>query len=69
VRFLVVLPPDRASNTARFHDLERDDVAIGEELLIDDLLVRVQNVVDVAAGEGYDATLICTVETGEPVGG
>jgi hypothetical protein len=28
---------------------------------VDELLVRVQNVVDVAAGDEYDATLVCTV--------
>lgn len=60
MRYLVVLPPDRASAAARFHDLECDEVTIGDDVLVDELLVRVQSVVDVPADDGYDATLVCT---------
>ena len=60
MRYLVVLPPDRASEAARFHDLEADELAVGDELLVEALVVRVQTVVDVPVDNAYDATLICT---------
>jgi len=60
VRYLVVLPPTGASDSARFHDLESGELAVGDELLIDALHVRVRNVVDVPTDDAYDATLICT---------
>ena len=60
MRYLVVLPPDRASKAARFHDLEADRVTVGDELLVDELVVRVQSVVHVPPDDGHDATLVCT---------
>lgn len=60
MRYLVVLPPNGVSDSARFHDLEADGLAVGDELLVDALAVRVQSVVEVPAEDGYDATLICT---------
>jgi len=60
MRYLVVLPPSRLSDSARFHDLEAENLAVGDELLVDALAVRVQSVVDVPVQDGYDATLICT---------
>jgi len=59
MRYLVVLPPTGAADSARFHDLE-GEFSVGDELLIDALAVRVHSVVDVPADDGYDATLICT---------
>jgi hypothetical protein len=60
MRYLVVLPPTGPSDSARFHDLESGELAVGDQLLIDALQVRVRNVVHVPAQDGYDATLICT---------
>lgn len=60
MRYLVVLPPTGASDSARFHDLESGELSVGDELLIDALALRVHSVVDVPADDGYDATLICT---------
>ena len=62
MRYLVVLPPGREADAARFHELERDHVAIGDDIFVDDLLVRVHNVVAAPADDHYDATLICTVQ-------
>jgi hypothetical protein len=59
VRYLIVLPPDRLSVDPRFHDVECGEVAVGDELLVDELLVRVHSVVDVPADDGYDGTLVC----------
>jgi hypothetical protein len=59
-RYLVVIPPDRPGDEARFHDVEAHGLAVGDELLVDDLHLRVRAAVDVPADEGYDATLVCT---------
>jgi hypothetical protein len=60
-RYLVVIPKNGDGDVA-FDDVETDrDPAEGDELLVGDLLLRVQVAVAVAE-DGYDGTLICTPE-------
>jgi hypothetical protein len=60
MRYLVVVPPNRLFDDARFHDVDAEAITIGDELLLDEaLLVRVQSVVDIPSEDGYDATLVC----------
>lgn len=59
-RYLVVIPPDRAGDEAQFHDVEAHVLEVGDELLVDDLHVRVRAAVDIPPDDGYDATLVCT---------
>ncbi len=68
MRYLVVIPPDRDSADASFHDFEaHQHVAVDDQLIVDDLRLRVRSLVDVPADDGYDATLICTTcEYDEP---
>jgi hypothetical protein len=61
VRYLVVIPPDRTRPEALVQEVDVDaqrQLIVGDRLLVDQLLVRVHNVVH--GDEGYDATLVCT---------
>jgi hypothetical protein len=61
VRYLVVIPGIRQRDEARFRNLDTDDeLTIGDELIVDDMLVRVRAAVDVPADDSHDATLVCT---------
>jgi hypothetical protein len=62
VRYLVVIPFLNDSGEAAFHDLEADQVAIGDQLLVNELTLRVQDVVHIPAENGYDGTLVCTTD-------
>jgi hypothetical protein len=62
VRYLVVIPFLNGSGEAAFHDVEADQVAIGDQLLLDELAVRVQDVVHIPAEEGYVGTVVCTTD-------
>jgi hypothetical protein len=61
VRYLVVIPGNRNTGEAAFHDLDSEFVLeAGDELVVSDLLVRVRAAIDVPADDGYDGTLVCT---------
>lgn len=65
MRYLVVVPPERAADEAAFYDVECEEVAAGELLEVDDFVLHVHSVVDVPAGTDYDATLVCVPEPTE----
>ena len=62
MRYLVVIPFLNGSGEAAFHGVEADQVAIGDQLLVDEMTLRVQDVVHIPAENGYDGTLVCTTD-------
>ena len=60
MRYLVVVPPGRARAQASFHEIDSErELAVGDELLVDELMLRIRAAIDVPADDGYDATLVC----------
>lgn len=62
MRYLIVVPPIRAGDDAQFHDVEAHMLSVGDELVVDDVHVRVRAAVELPADQGYDATLVCTAD-------
>ena len=61
MRYLVVIPPERASDEASIHDLESEgQLEPGDQVVVAHMHFVVQEAVDVPGDEGYDGTLICT---------
>jgi hypothetical protein len=60
MRYLVVVPPGRSQQEASFHEIDSErELVVGDELLVDELMLRIQAAIDVPADDGYDATLVC----------
>ena len=63
MRYLVVIPGNRTTDEAAFHDVDSEfALEAGDELVVSDLLVRVRTAIDVPADDGYDGTLVCTTD-------
>lgn len=62
MRYLLVVLGARASDEARFHDVECDDeLAPGDKLRVDDSLVRIRTAIDMPLdNDGYDGTIVAT---------
>ena len=59
-KYLVVVPPARAADATRFHELDTDEeLAAGDEVVVAHMHFVVQAAVDVPADDEYDATLLC----------
>ncbi len=60
MRYLVVVPPGRAQEKASFHEIDSERaLAVGDALLENELMLRIQAAIDVPADDGFDATLVC----------
>jgi uncharacterized Zn finger protein len=60
LHYLVVIPPHRHSE-ARFVELDSAaELAVGDDLLVEELLLRVQSIVDTRSDDGYEATIVAS---------
>jgi hypothetical protein len=64
MRYLAILPPSPTSKEARHRDVETTaDLAIGDELFLDELAFRVIELIPAKDNPaGYAGTIICTPE-------
>ena len=61
MRYLVIIPPHAPGTQARHRPLESGRPLVeGDDIVLDETLMRVVTIVDSPTPDGHDATVICT---------
>jgi hypothetical protein len=69
MRYLVVIPPHRVAKRPHHRQLESERrLAEGDEIVLDELVMRVASVIEGRTPDGHDATVICAPAQPAPNG-
>jgi hypothetical protein len=63
MRYLVVIPPHTGSQTPTHRELETiRELAEGDQVILDEHIMRIDTIIDGPRERGFDATLICVAD-------